>query len=161
NFHKGQAGSVCILGGAAGMTGAVLLAGRAALMLGSGRVYVGMLAPEAPAIDPLTPELMLRHPDEALGMELDAIVVGPGLGQSERAEPLLGPTPASEMSCVLDAAALNLIAENADLKQACARRKADTIATPHPAEAARLLGVKTSDVQQDRPAAAQRLAREL
>jgi hydroxyethylthiazole kinase-like uncharacterized protein yjeF len=143
------------------MAGAALLAGRAALTLGSGRVYVGMLAPDAPALDPVTPELMLRHPDEALGMELDALVVGPGLGQSERAETLVGAALASEMPCVLDADALNLIAENADLKQACARRKADTIATPHPAEAARLLGVETSEVQQDRHAAAQRLSREL
>ena len=161
NFHKGQAGSVCVLGGASGMTGAALLAGRAALMLGSGRVYVGMLAPEAPSIDLVTPELMLRHPDEALGMELDALVVGPGLGQGDRAETLVGAALASEMPCVLDADGLNLLAESPDLKQACARRKADTIATPHPAEAARLLGVKTSDVQQDRCAAAQRLSREL
>jgi ADP-dependent NAD(P)H-hydrate dehydratase / NAD(P)H-hydrate epimerase len=161
NFHKGQAGSVCVLGGASGMTGAALLAGRAALMLGSGRVYVGMLAAEAPAVDTTTPELMLRHPDEALGMELDALVVGPGLGQSERAETLVGAALASEMPCVLDADALNLIAESADLKQACARRRADTIATPHPAEAARLLGIETSEVQQDRRAAAQRLSREL
>ena len=161
NFHKGQAGSVCILGGASGMTGAALLAGRAALMLGSGRVYAGMLAPDAPSVDLMTPELMLRHPDEALGMELDALVVGPGLGQSERAQALLGAALASDIPCVLDADALNLMAEDADLKQACARRKADTLATPHPAEAARLLGVNTSEVQSDRYAAAQRLAREL
>jgi len=86
NFHKGQAGSVCILGGASGMVGAALLAARATLMLGAGRVYAGMLASDAPAVDPVAPELMLRHPDEALGMELDALVVGPGLGQSDRAE---------------------------------------------------------------------------
>jgi hydroxyethylthiazole kinase-like uncharacterized protein yjeF len=62
---------------------------------------------------------------------------------------------------VIDADALNLIAGNEDLKDACARRKADTLATPHPAEAARLLGVETSEVQQNRYAAAQRLSREL
>jgi len=56
---------------------------------------------------------------------------------------------------------LNLIAESSDLKEACARRRSDTIVTPHPAEAARLLGAKTSDVQQDRYAAAQRLSRDL
>ena len=161
NFHKGQAGSVGILGGAAGMTGAALLSGRAALMLGSGRVYVGMLAPDAPAVDLLIPELMLRHPDEALGMDLDALVVGPGLGQGERAETLVAAALASDIPCVLDADALNLIAESSDLKEACARRRSDTIVTPHPAEAARLLGAKTSDVQQDRYAAAQRLSRDL
>lgn len=161
NFHKGQAGSVCVLGGASGMVGAALLAARATLMLGAGRVYAGMLAPDAPAVDPVAPELMLRHPDEALGMELDALVVGPGLGQSDRAESLVAAVLASDMPCVLDADALNLIAENSGLKEACARRRADTLITPHPAEAARLLGEKTSGVQQDRCAAAQRLSREL
>ncbi len=160
NFHKGQAGSLCILGGAAGMVGAALLAGRAALALGAGRVYVGLLAPDAPAVDAGAPELMLRHPDEALGMELDAIVVGPGLGQSERSETLVAAALASDIPCVLDADALNLVAENKDLKQACTRRRADTLLTPHPAEAARLLEAKTSDVQQDRRTAAQRLARQ-
>jgi len=160
NFHKGQAGSACILGGASGMVGAALLAGRAALALGAGRVYVGMLAHDAPAVDPVAPELMLRHPDDALGMELDALVVGPGLGQSERADTLVAAALASDIPCVLDADALNLIAENADLKGACVRRKADTLLTPHPAEAARLLGANTSEVQQDRLRAAQQLSRE-
>ncbi len=160
NFHKGQAGSVCILGGASGMVGAALLAGRAALMLGAGRVYVGMLAQDAPAVDPVAPELMMRHPDDALGMELDAIVVGPGLGQGERAETLVAAALSSDIPCVLDADALNLLAESADLRGACMRRKADTLVAPHPAEAARLLGANTSEVQQDRRGAAQRLSRE-
>ncbi|MGH8705198.1 MAG: NAD(P)H-hydrate dehydratase, partial [Burkholderiales bacterium] len=161
NFHKGQAGSLAILGGAAGMTGAALLAGRAALKLGAGRVYVGLLDHDAPTVDPGAPELMLRHPDDALGMELDALVVGPGLGQSERAETLVGAALASDIPCVLDADALNLLAENQDLRGACARHRGDTFATPHPAEAARLLGTTTAKVQEDRVAAAQRLAREL
>lgn len=161
NFHKGQAGSVGILGGAAGMTGAALLAGRAALKLGAGRVYVGLLAHDAPSVDFGAPELMLRHPDEALGMELEALVVGPGLGQGERAETLVAAALASEIPCVLDADALNLIAANDDLRRACARHPADTLATPHPAEAARLLGIPTAKVQDDRLAAAQGLSREL
>ena len=159
NFHKGLAGSLAIFGGAAGMTGAALLAGRAALKLGAGRVYVGML--EELSLDPATPELMLRHPDDALGQNLDAIVVGPGLGQSERAEALVGAVLASDMPCVLDADALNLVADNRDLRAACAKRKADTLLTPHPAEAGRLLGLKTAEVQRDRLVAAQRLSREL
>jgi hydroxyethylthiazole kinase-like uncharacterized protein yjeF len=159
NFHKGLAGSVAILGGAAGMTGAALLAGRAALNLGAGRVYVGML--EELSLDPATPELMLRHPDDALGQDLDAIVVGPGLGRSERASALVGAVLATDLPCVLDADALNLIAEDKDLRAACAKRRADTLLTPHPAEAARLLGAKTVEVQQDRLAAAQRLSGEL
>jgi len=159
NFHKGKAGSLGILGGAAGMTGAALLAGRAALKLGAGRVYVGML--EETTIDPGAPELMLRHPDDALGQDLDAIVIGPGLGQSGRAEALVGAVLASDMPCVLDADALNLLADNKDLRAACVKRRSDTLLTPHPGEAARLLGAGIPEVQGDRLAAAQGMAREL
>ena len=157
-FHKGQAGSLGILGGAAGMVGAALLAGRAALRLGAGRVYVGLLDHAAPAVDPVAPELMLRHPDDALGQSLDAIVVGPGLGQSERADTLVGAALASDMPCVLDADALNILAEDSDLRTACARRRADTIITPHPGEAARLLQTRVAEVQADRLARARALA---
>lgn len=161
NFHKGMAGSVAVIGGAAGMTGAALLAARAALKLGAGRVHVGMLDPHAPRVDHLCPELMLRSPDDTLGMDLDAVVVGPGIGRSEHAETLVGAVLATAVPCVLDADALNLIAENEDLREACKRRQSDTLATPHPAEAARLLGIQTAEVQRDRLAAAQRLSIEL
>jgi hydroxyethylthiazole kinase-like uncharacterized protein yjeF len=161
NFHKGMAGSVGILGGATGMTGAALLAGRAALKLGAGRVYVGLLQEDAPAVDFAAPELMLRHADDTLGEDLDALIAGPGLGRGERAETLVAAALASDMPCVLDADALNLIAENDDLRRACARRHADTLLTPHPAEAARLLKVKVEDVQANRVGAAQRLASQL
>ncbi|MBS0335832.1 MAG: NAD(P)H-hydrate dehydratase [Proteobacteria bacterium] len=157
NFHKGDAGSVAIIGGADGMCGAALLAGRAALKLGAGKVFVGLLDHAAPSFDPCALELMLRHPDEVLGLDLDALVLGPGLGVGERAETLLGAALASDIACVLDADALNLLAQNEGLRQACARRSADTIITPHPAEAARLLDATTSAVQEDRLAAAQRL----
>ena len=160
NFHKGMAGSLGILGGATGMSGAALLAGRAALKLGAGRVYVGMLD-DALAVDPGAPELMLRHADDVLGQDLNALVVGPGLGQSERAETLVGAALASDLSCVLDADALNLIAESEDLRHACARRKAETIITPHPAEAARLLAESTATVQADRVKAARALCENL
>jgi len=161
NFHKGMAGSLAVLGGAAGMTGAALLAGRAALRLGAGRVYVGLLAEDAPAVDLLAPELMLRHPDDALGLDLDALVVGPGIGEGERAEALVGAALASDIPCVLDADALNLLSQNEDLRKACARRKADTLLTPHPAEAARLLGSTVATVQEDRVKAARLLAENL
>ncbi len=160
NFHKGMAGSLAVLGGASGMTGAALLAGRAALKMGTGRVYVGLLE-ETQTVDPAAPELMLRHPDDALGQDLDALVVGPGLGQGERAETLVGAALASDLPCVLDADALNLISESEDLRHACARRKADTLLTPHPAEAARLLALATADVQADRVKAARALAANL
>jgi ADP-dependent NAD(P)H-hydrate dehydratase / NAD(P)H-hydrate epimerase len=160
NFHKGMAGSVAILGGAAGMAGAALLAARAALKMGAGRVYAGLLD-EQISLDGQTLELMLRHPDDALGQDLDALVVGPGIGDSERAEALVAAALASDLPCVLDADALNLISENPELRQACARRTADTLLTPHPAEAARLLAVQTAEVQADRVKAAKILSANL
>ncbi len=159
NFHKGTAGTVGILGGAQGMCGAALLAGRAALKLGAGKVFVGLLDEDAPRFDPATLELMLRRPGDVLGLDLDALVVGPGLGRGGPAETFLGAALASDIRCVLDADALNLIAGDAGLKDACLGRTAETIITPHPAEAARLLGVATDEVQADRLAAA-RLLRE-
>ena len=159
NFHKGMAGSVGIIGGAEGMAGAALLAGRAALKLGAGRVYAGLLEPLAVDTDAL--ELMLRHPDEVLGLDLDAVVIGPGLGDGERAETLLGAVLSSDIPCVLDADALNLIAGNEDLRKACTRRTRETIITPHPAEAGRLLAETTVHVQADRLKAARALSANL
>jgi hydroxyethylthiazole kinase-like uncharacterized protein yjeF len=150
NFHKGMAGSLGILGGATGMSGAALLAGRAALKLGAGRVYVGMLDTTLP-VDPVAPELMLRHADDALGQDLNALVVGPGLGQSERAETLVGAALASELPCLLDADALNLIAESG------ATAREHWILTPHPGEAGRLLDISAQEVQRDRLGSLDRL----
>ena len=158
NFHKGMAGSLGILGGAAGMTGAALLAGRAALKLGAGRVYVGLLQEKPVEVDAAAPELMLRHADDVLGQDLDAVLAGPGLGASEHAETLLGAVLASEMPCVLDADALNLISESENLQDACERRTAETLLTPHPGEAARLLDTSVAEVQANRLSSAQRLA---
>jgi hydroxyethylthiazole kinase-like uncharacterized protein yjeF len=157
NFHKGAAGSLGIVGGARGMTGAALLAGRAALKMGAGRTYVGLL--EHFPVDFGAPELMLRHVDDVLGQDLDAALAGPGLGRTEHAATLVGAVLASDWPCVLDADALNLIAEDDNLRKACERRRADTLLTPHPAEAGRLLDSSTEAVQADRVAAAQALAR--
>ncbi len=157
NFHKGMAGSVGVLGGAEGMCGAALLAARAAARLGAGRVYVGLLDTHAPRYDALAPELMLRAPNALLGLDLTALLIGPGLGDSELAETLLIAGLSEDIPVVLDADALNLIAANPDLVRACAERGADTLVTPHPAEAARLLGCDTAAVQDDRLAAARRL----
>lgn len=157
NFHKGNAGSVAVIGGAPGMCGAALLAARAALKLGAGRVYVGLLDRAAPGFDSNALELMLRDPDEVLALKLDALVIGPGLGQDGRAQTLLAAALASDVACVLDADALNLIAQSAELREACLARRAETLLTPHPAEAARLLGTGTGRVQEDRLSAARRL----
>jgi hydroxyethylthiazole kinase-like uncharacterized protein yjeF len=158
NFHKGMAGSLGILGGAHGMAGAALLAGRAALKLGAGRVYVGFLGDKSLELDPAAPELMLRRADDVLGLDLDAVLAGPGLGTTEHGATLVGAALASDMPCVLDADALNLMAGDDNLADACERRSAETLLTPHPAEAARLLGTTVAEVQANRVASVQRLA---
>jgi hydroxyethylthiazole kinase-like uncharacterized protein yjeF len=101
---------------------------------------------------------MLRHVDDVLGQDLDAVVAGPGLGRTEHAATLVGAVLASDWPCVVDADALNLLAEDADLRNACGRRSADTLLTPHPAEAARLLKSSVSEVQNDRIAAARAIS---
>ena len=156
--HKGTFGRACIVGGAEGLVGAAFLAGRAALRLGAGRVVVGLAARNPPLIDWLSPELMLREAN-AVGSDHDAWVVGPGLGAGERAQALLEKAIAIDQPIVVDADALNAVAANPALGEAIAKRTAPTLATPHPAEAARLLQCATADVQADRVAAAARLAR--
>jgi hydroxyethylthiazole kinase-like uncharacterized protein yjeF len=154
NCHKGMLGSVGILGGAPGMAGAALLAGRAALKLGAGRVYLGLLAEPALAADLQQPELMLRPPEQLFGAELSCLVAGPGLGQSEEALHWLERALYVKPSLVLDADALNLIAAHDSLRELLSKRKGSAVLTPHPAEAARLLGTTAADIQRDRVSAA-------
>jgi ADP-dependent NAD(P)H-hydrate dehydratase / NAD(P)H-hydrate epimerase len=159
NSHKGDYGSVGIIGGDHGMVGAALLAGRAALNLGTGRVYVGLLAREAPLYDAGQPELMLRRVEEVLKLgSMGCLAVGPGLGQTPDAHQILTASLDAEVPLVIDADALNLMAFSADLQELLRRRKAPAILTPHPAEAARLLGTGTGEVQADRVASALRIA---
>lgn len=159
NFHKGLAGSLAVLGGAAGMIGAAMLAGRAALQCGAGRVYVALLAENAPQVDPLQPELMLRAPERLFDTsDFNVIAAGPGMGQSDEAGRLLLQALASPAALVLDADALNALARSDALREAVTGRAAHTLLTPHPAEAARLLGCSTQEVQADRIAAAKRIA---
>src|SRR5256885_8340171 len=159
NFHKGQAGSVGGLGGAGGVGGGAGVAGRAALKCGAGRVYLGLLTPRPPYIDDAQPELMLRKPAALLEKELvDVLVAGPGMGKADSARKLLRAALAAPVPVVLDADALNMIAASRALAASLAKRKAATILTPHPAEAARLLGLTTGGVQADRIASARALA---
>ena len=162
DVHKGDMGSVGIIGGAAGMTGAALLAARAALKLGAGRVYCGLLSDPAPAFDPSQLELMLRPAGDLFEPGLiDAMVVGPGMGQSGKStgqRALLARALASAIPLVLDADALNLIAQDPKLAAAVATRDQPTLITPHPGEAARLLGISIAEVQADRMAATAELA---
>jgi hydroxyethylthiazole kinase-like uncharacterized protein yjeF len=159
NFHKGRAGSVGVLGGAAGMVGAAVIAGRAALKCGAGRVYLGLLTPRLPCADTAQPELMLRKPAALLEKDLvNVLVAGPGMGKSEAAAASLRAALKSPVQLVLDADALNMIAASRALAALLAKRKAAAILTPHPAEAARLLGATTAGVQVDRVASAKAIA---
>lgn len=154
--HKGTYGSLGVLGGNVGMVGAALLAARAALRLGAGRVYVESIGAPQLRLDPQQPELMFRP----LGgvAALDALVVGCGLGADEAAHRALAWAIASPSALVLDADALNLLAADASWVASLRERRAATVLTPHPLEAARLLGVQATEVQRDRLHAARALA---
>ena len=156
NTHKGSFGSLAVIGGSHGMSGAALLAGRAALQLGAGRVFLGLLAPLA--VDPVQPELMLRDVDDALQQATTA-VIGPGLGLTAQALATLRRLASADFPVLFDADALNLLAAHPVLAAQVARRVAPTVLTPHPAEAARLLATTVDAVQADRVAAALMLAR--
>jgi ADP-dependent NAD(P)H-hydrate dehydratase / NAD(P)H-hydrate epimerase len=160
--HKGTLGTCVIIGGANGMLGAALLASRAAMRAGAGKVKVGWLAEPFPAVDPLMPEVMMSAATDLINSECDSLVIGCGMGQSGAAVRLLKTALKCGVRIVLDADALNLIAQSADLAKLLRARESDkTVITPHPSEAARLLGCSTSDVQRNRLKATQDLAREL
>jgi hydroxyethylthiazole kinase-like uncharacterized protein yjeF len=155
--HKGDFGQVGILGGAPGMAGAALLAGRAALWLGAGRVYIGLLDDRI-GVDPEAPELMLTTPDRVLSLAPPGcLAVGPGLGRDAAAHGWLEQALTIALPLLLDADALNLIAEDAALADRLRARRSPTLLTPHPGEAARLLDCSTVEIQSDRPAALHRL----
>ncbi len=165
--HKGMFGSVAVIGGAAGTVGAALLAARAALKLGAGCVHAGLLADNAPSVDPAQPELMLRPAHDLLSSAPFAlsiskgnsvIVIGCGMGISNEAHKLLYEALKSGSPVVLDADALNILAQRPDLGDDLRSRKAATVLTPHPGEAARLLGCEIGEVQAERAAAVQKLA---
>ncbi|MCA3185473.1 MULTISPECIES: NAD(P)H-hydrate dehydratase [unclassified Cupriavidus] len=163
--NKGRFGSLAVIGGNHGMTGAPLLGARAALHLGAGRVHVGFLAQPAPAIDPIHPELML-HPAAELSLDaMSAFVAGPGMGSGTAARKQLAQlidfcaNARPPLPLVLDADALNLLAADETLRQSLIDSGLDYVMTPHPLEAARLLGSTVADVQRDRLAAAHALAR--
>ncbi|MBY6095880.1 NAD(P)H-hydrate dehydratase [Ferrimonas balearica] len=150
--HKGDHGKVVILGGQAGMAGAVRLAGEAALRSGAGLVAVVSWPDNLAQIQAGRPELMTLGVD-VVDMEVyaklgwaGAIAVGPGMGQSDWARHLLIGAIRSERPLVVDADALNLLAMEP-------QRRDNWILTPHPGEAARLLGQSTEQVQTDRFAA--------
>jgi NAD(P)H-hydrate epimerase len=157
--HKGDFGHVLVVGGDHGMSGALHLAGEAALRVGTGLVSAATRLMHAPMISAVRPELMCHGVEPGVkrsggqGAALapllrraDVVAVGPGLGQSGWARDLFGATLECCLPKVVDADALNLLA--ADPVQ-----RADWVLTPHPGEAARLLGWSIDAVQADRLAA--------
>lgn len=158
NSHKGDHGNAGILGGAHSMPGAVFLAGRAALKLGAGRVYLGLLAADAPPLDVVQPELMLRRPEGLFGANLSALACGPGLGTSVQAAELLEHAFSQPIPLILDADAINVLAFESGLQTLLAARQAPTLLTPHPGEAGRLLDRSADEIQQNRLAAALEMA---
>lgn len=164
--HKGSFGDLWVLAGARGMTGAALLAGRAGLAGGAGRVYVSLLDDQPPLdCDPVHPELMFRQAAGWQAPEVleDATVVC-GCGGGDSVRQVLPEVLARAHRLVLDADGLNAVASDAGLQEALktrAGRGLATIITPHPLEAARLARCSSAAIQSDRLTHAQMLARQL
>jgi len=153
--HKGDCGHVLIIGGDLGYTGAVRLAGEAALRMGAGLVSIATRPEHASLMNLNRPELMCHGVENsaqlaALLEKVDVLVIGPGLGQSTWAKALFAEVTKSAKSLVIDADALNILAHSPATKP-------NWVLTPHPGEAGRLLNCVTADIQQDRFAAASAL----
>lgn len=159
--HKGSHGHVVIVGGAPGMSGAVVLAGRAALRAGAGKVSVLTHPDSHTVIAGAQPELMVSSTRAESQTEIvdflkraSAVVLGPGLGQDDWGTQLCEWVLAADVPVLLDADGLNGLAQ----QPAWAKRSAALWITPHPGEAARLLNSDSSEIEQDRWAAVERLA---
>lgn len=153
--HKGNFGHVLVVGGDEGMAGAALMASLAAGRVGAGLVSCATRAEHVPALVARAPEVMalgVRSGSElqAVLARASVVVIGPGLGQAAWGEQLLAEVLRAEKPLVVDADALNLLARRPTLRS-------NWILTPHPGEAARLLGVSTAEIQADRFAAAKLL----
>lgn len=157
NSHKGDYGSVAVIGGTDGMIGASILAARAALISGAGRVTLECRAEHAPHVDMVYPEIMFATKPVNLE-DFDAIVLGCGLGTSAEAKARVIEALNCQKPLILDADALNIIAADIKLQDMVLARRAPTVLTPHPGEAARLLRRDTAGVTADRVAACRELA---
>jgi hydroxyethylthiazole kinase-like uncharacterized protein yjeF len=167
--HKGSYGDVAVIGGARGMAGATLLAASAALSTGAGRVFVAPLDASLPPLDTARPELMFRRPD---ALDLAGMTVVAGCGGGADVAAWLPRIIETARALVLDADALNSLAADLALQNLLKARSTSgrdshdsrdsrswpAVLTPHPLEAARLLGSSVSEIQSDRLAAARELA---
>ena len=165
--HKGNAGKVVLIGGAPGMAGALLLAGKACLHLGAGWTILEMLDPASARADDSQPELMVRlaspNPQETFkAIQPDVIAIGPGLGKSELASQYLYEALSSTtIPLVMDADAINLISESTELLALLQKRNSRfpglTVITPHPGEAAKILKSTAEIIQSNREGCIQQL----
>ena len=156
--HKGQFGHVLLIGGDRGFGGSITLSAHAALRSGAGLVSLATRPEHVAAALTRLPEVMtlgVSSANQLMGVlaQASVLVVGPGLGQAAWGRSLLSAAAQAKMPQVWDADALNLLS-NAGLALA-----SGSVLTPHPGEAARLLGVSTEQVQADRPAAARALVK--
>lgn len=156
NSHKGRNGHVLCVGGDEGMGGAIALCAEAALRCGAGLVSVATHAAHAQSLLARRPEIMARAVEAppALQGSLEragVVALGPGLGTAAWGKALFDAAIGSGKPCVIDADALNLLS-------LAPRALPQSVLTPHPGEAARLLAIDTVDVQGDRYSAARRLA---
>ncbi len=154
--HKGKLGTVLIAGGNDGMAGAPVLAAQAALRTGSGLVHVATRATHATLAATVQPEIMGHGVEELNDLDplldaADVLALGPGLGRNDWAGAIWRRLLASDKPLVLDADGLNLLAESPT-------ERGNWILTPHPGEAARLLGVEVAGIQSDRFSAVRELA---
>jgi len=157
--HKGSYGDVWVVGGAQRMGGAAVLAGRAALRAGAGRVYIAPLSPINGLADSQHPELMLGVLDALTPDQLANATVVAGCGGGQAIAATLPRLITQRGRLVLDADALNAVAAEPSLRAALRQRR-HTVLTPHPLEAARLLSCSAAEVQANRLQAAQALAQD-
>ncbi|WP_160105198.1 NAD(P)H-hydrate dehydratase [Pseudomonas izuensis] len=156
--HKGKFGHVLLVGGDRGLGGAILLSAQSALRSGAGMVSVATRSEHVPAALARIPEAMVLGTSSAnqlmeLLQKVSVVVIGPGLGQAAWGHSLLSAAANAPLPQVWDADALNMLAEErVNLPKDC-------VITPHPGEAARLLGMSTAEIQADRPAAAHALSK--
>lgn len=152
NTNKGTYGTVAIIGGNSGMHGALYLAGKAALLAGSGKVVLAPLDKDF-KFDFSMPELMLASPKDIIKdlQAYDAIAIGPGFGRDEKAIKILDKLldVIEDSKLIVDAEALNLISESMILRNKF-REVRHKVITPHPGEAARILGLAVNEIQDNR-----------
>ncbi|MDG1818877.1 MAG: NAD(P)H-hydrate dehydratase [Porticoccaceae bacterium] len=157
--YKNQFGHTMVVGGDLGFGGAVVMAAESALKTGSGLVSVATRPQHVSAILARQPEIMASG--IISGQELEplldkpsVLIVGPGLGRSPWSEQLLQKAVATGLPMVVDADALNIIAEGRVVPKP---NGSNWVMTPHPAEAARLLNITVAEVQADRFTAVRKL----